>query len=224
VRNDRRTVRSMSTDLHSLSRARKRVGGLAIAGLTILLPLLFVTSANLPVAGIPSASTGLERVRLETLLAQRAAAPLAGDLAQNILVESAKHGLDPVLILALIEVESQFDHDAESPRGAQGLMQIKRVVLTELFQEGKLSGDADLNLKNPLINIRVGVSYLAYLSEIFGDVSVALTAYNFGPTRIRRKLAAGERLPTEYATKVLGVQQALLEQLASSDLSRVGPT
>jgi len=214
----------MSTDQHSLSRARKRLGGIAIVvGLTILLPLPFVTSANLPVAETPSASSGLESVRLETLLAQRAAAPLAGDLAQNILVESGKHGLDPVLILALIEVESQFDHDAESPRGAQGLMQIKPVVLGELFQEGKLS-DADLNLKNPLINIRVGVSYLAYLSEIFGDVRVALTAYNIGPTRIRRKLAAGERLPTEYVTKVLGVQQALLEQLASSDLSRVGPT
>jgi soluble lytic murein transglycosylase-like protein len=213
----------MSTDQHSLSRARKRVGGIAIVGLTILLPLLFVRSANLPVAGIPSASRGLERVRLETLLSQRAAAPLAGDLAHGILVESGKHGLDPVLILALIEVESQFDHDAESPRGAQGLMQIKPVVLGELFQEGKLS-DADLNLKNPLINIRVGVSYLAYLSEIFGDVRVALTAYNIGPTRIRRKLAAGERLPTEYATKVLGVQQALLEQLASSDLRRIGPT
>jgi soluble lytic murein transglycosylase-like protein len=214
----------MSTDQHSLSRARKPVVGIAMVGLTTLLPLLFVTSANLPVVGIPSASGGLERVRLETLLSQRAAAPLAGDLAHGILVESGKHGLDPVLILALIEVESQFDHDAESPRGAQGLMQIKPVVLGELFQEGKLSGDADLNLKNPLINIRVGVSYLAYLSEIFGDVRVALTAYNFGPTRIRRKLAAGERLPTEYATKVLGVQQALLEQLASSDLSRVGPT
>jgi soluble lytic murein transglycosylase-like protein len=212
----------MSTDQHSLSRARKRVGAIAIVGLAILFPLLFVTSADLPVAGIPSASRKLERARLETLLAQRAAAPLAGDLAHGILVESGKHGLDPMLILALIEVESQFDHDAESPRGAQGLMQIKPVVLGELFQEGKLS-DADLNLKNPLINIRVGVSYLAYLSEIFGDVRVALTAYNTGPTRIRRKLAAGERLPTEYATKVLGVQQALLEQLASSDLSPVGP-
>lgn len=213
----------MSTDQHRLSRARKRAGGIAVVVLIILLPLLFVTSANLPVAGIPSASRGLETVRLETLLSQRAAAPLAGDLAHGILVESGKHGLDPVLILALIEVESQFDHYAESPRGAQGLMQIKPVVLGELFQQGKLS-DADLNLKNPLINIRVGVSYLAYLSEIFGDLRVALTAYNFGPTRIRRKLAAGERLPTEYATKVLGVQQALLEQLASSDLRHIGPT
>lgn len=212
------------TDCDSVLRAQKCTRKTArVIGLTILFSLLFVAPVHPPREPSASASRDLQRVQLETLLSQRTAARMAGDLAQGILVESGKHGVDPMLVLAVIEVESRFDHHAESPRGAQGLMQIKPVVVTELFQEGKLHSDGDLNLKNPLVNIRVGVSYLAYLSEIFGDIRVALTAYNFGPTRVRRKLAAGERLPAQYATKVLDVQQALLEQLASNDLSRIAP-
>jgi soluble lytic murein transglycosylase len=151
------------------------------------------------------------------LLSQDRSVGMAAVLAHRILRESEKHSLDPVLILALIQVESQFDHDAVSPRGAQGLMQIKPAVITELVDEGKMTSRAKRNLKDPLVNVQVGVCYLAYLNEIFGDLKVALTAYNWGPTRTKQKLAAKESLPTEYAAKVLSVHRALESQLAQND-------
>lgn len=111
-------------------------------------------------------------------------------------------------------VESQFDHNAVSPRGAQGLMQIKPVVIMELVEEGKIPARVKRNLQDPLVNVQIGVSYLAYLNEMFGDLQVALTAYNLGPTRIRQKVAAKESMPTQYAAKVLSVHRSLEYQLA----------
>jgi len=148
------------------------------------------------------------------LLSQDGSTGAAAVLAHRILHESEKHSLDPVLILAVIQVESQFDHNAVSTRGAQGLMQIRPVVVTELVEEGKIPAHATKNLKDPLVNVQIGVSYLAYLNEMFGDLRVALTAYNWGPTRIRQKLAVKEALPTEYAVKVLSVHRSLEYQLA----------
>ena len=138
----------------------------------------------------------------------------AGDLARSILQESEKNSLDPVLILAIIQVESQFDHNAVSSQGAQGLMQVRRVVVTELVEEGKIPASRRHNLKDPLVNVQVGVSYLAYLIEMFGDLKTALAAYNWGPTRIRQKLVANEAIPSQYASKVLRAHRSLEDQLA----------
>jgi len=151
------------------------------------------------------------------LLAQDGSMGMAAVLAHRILQESEKNSLDPVLILALIQVESRFDHNAVSPRGAQGLMQVKPVVITELVEEGIIPARARRNLRDPLVNVEIGVSYLAHLNEMFGDLQVALTAYNWGPTRIRQKLAAKQAIPTEYATKVLAVHRTLEHQLAQND-------
>src|SRR5437773_491673 len=71
----------------------------------------------------------------------------------------------------------------------------------------------DLNLIDPLVNVKVGASYLAHLKEMFGDLKVALTAYNSGPTWVSKRLAAGERLPLAYASKVLTTQRTLENRL-----------
>jgi soluble lytic murein transglycosylase len=166
-------------------------------------------------------STGVDALKQERilriqslLLSQDESMLMAGDLARGILLESERNFLDPVLILAIIHVESRFDHNAISPRGAQGLMQVTPVVVTALLQEGRISAPATRNLKDPLVNVRLGVTYLAYLHEMFGDLTLALSAYNWGPTRIRKKLAAKETIPMEYAGKVLTVHRSLEHQLA----------
>jgi soluble lytic murein transglycosylase-like protein len=150
------------------------------------------------------------------LLEHDAGQGMAAVLAHRILRESEKNLLDPILILALIQVESRFDQNAISPRGAQGLMQVQPSVLRELIDEGKITARANRNLKDPLVNVRVGVSYLAHLNEMFGDLKVALTAYNWGPTRIRQKLAAKEPIPLDYAAKVLTVHRSLEEQFTAA--------
>jgi soluble lytic murein transglycosylase-like protein len=154
------------------------------------------------------------------LAAQDGGAGAAEALAHSITRESEKHALNPALVLAVIQVESRFDKKAVSPRGAQGLMQVKQVVVDELVDEGKLAARRH-NLKDPHVNVEVGVSYLAYLIDMFGDVNIALTAYNSGPTRVREKLAAKQAIDSQYASKVLQTQRSVEIELAQLDSGTV---
>lgn len=131
-------------------------------------------------------------------------------LARCIQEESEKHALAPALVLAIIQVESQFDHRAVSSRGARGLMQIRsvaaQVVAEEVdFPDGKVSK----TLHDPIVNVKVGTAYLRHLKEIFTDLKLTLVAYNWGPTRLRQALAAKQSIPRIYADKVILAQRAI---------------
>jgi soluble lytic murein transglycosylase-like protein len=131
-------------------------------------------------------------------------------LARCIQEESEKHSLAPALVLAIIQVESQFDPRAVSSRGARGLMQIRsvaaEVVAGEVdFPDGKVSK----TLHDPIVNVKVGTAYLRHLKEIFTDLKLTLVAYNWGPTRLRQTLAARKTVPHRYADKVFIAQRTL---------------
>jgi soluble lytic murein transglycosylase-like protein len=131
------------------------------------------------------------------------------NVAQSVIEESAKHSLDPMLILAVMKVESRFDHKAVSPRGALGLMQIRSVVVNELAGEGEIpNSKGEQNLTDPRLNIKIGVAYLSYLKKMFRDLRLALAAYNSGPTRVRSKLVAKKQIPLGYANKVVATQHS----------------
>lgn len=121
--------------------------------------------------------------------------------AKVIVAESRKHGLDPYLVVGLIRVESSGSNFARSPVDARGLMQIRPFVGKELAQKAKLEWDGADTLHDPAVNVALGVRYLAYLEKKFGTVHNALSAYNLGPTRLRRQLAAGQQ-PADYADKI----------------------
>lgn len=93
-------------------------------------------------------------------------------------VEHAYHAarelkLDPMLILAVISVESNFDPQAQSHRGAQGLMQVLTQVHADKFSPfGGVAAAFD-----PLANIRVGAQILAEYLRRAGSVEGALKAY-----------------------------------------------
>lgn len=93
-------------------------------------------------------------------------------------VEHAYHAarelkLDPMLILAVISVESSFDPQAQSHRGAQGLMQVLTQVHVDKFSPfGGAAAAFD-----PLANIRVGAQILAEYLRRAGSVEGALKAY-----------------------------------------------
>ena len=210
--------------IDSARRRRRRVcGSAAAAAFALALLVLLATPANLVGETYRMDAVRQHRyLKIESwLLSQVASVDIASVLARGILHESEKNSLDPVLILALIQVESRFDHQAVSPRGAQGLMQVRPIVVTELADEGKIPACLKSSLKDPLVNVQVGVSYLAHLNEMFGDLKVALTAYNWGPTRIRRKLLAKETIPLQYANKVLQVQRTMEDQLAPSGFTAI---
>lgn len=86
------------------------------------------------------------------------------------------HDLDPHLTAAVAEVESCFSPRAISPKGAKGLMQLMPGTARML----EVSDPFDIYQ-----NIAAGTRYLAMMVEEFGDLQLALAAYNTGPGKIR---------------------------------------
>ncbi len=134
-------------------------------------------------------------------------------IAETISRESKKHSLDPMLVLALINVESRFHQTAVSTDGARGLMQIRPLVANALAEEVELeSWEGEKSLDDPITNIKLGVFYLGYLKKSFRDLKLTLAAYNSGPTEINRRLEEEEELPVEFAMKVLSTYQLYRKQ------------
>jgi soluble lytic murein transglycosylase-like protein len=106
------------------------------------------------------------------------AKPVGGDF--NALVESiaAQHQLSPDLIHSVIKVESNYNPNAVSPKGALGLMQLipataRRFGVSDVF--------------DPVENIQGGVKYLKYLLDLYGnDFRLALAAYNAGEKAVAK--------------------------------------
>lgn len=96
---------------------------------------------------------------------------------QAILQAAERHGLDPKLLHALVIVESAYRVNVCSPVGACGLTQLMPATASEL-------GVADRF--DPLENLRGGADYLARQIARFGDIRLALAAYNSGPNRVAR--------------------------------------
>ncbi len=94
------------------------------------------------------------------------------ELLATVWQEAARHGIDPDLAMAVMEVESTFDRFAISHAGAQGLMQVMPFWKHEI-------GRPEDNLHDPKTNIRYGVTILAhYLQRESGDTVRALTRYH----------------------------------------------
>jgi soluble lytic murein transglycosylase len=119
-----------------------------------------------------------------------------------ILTESKKYGYDPLFLTALIITESSFYNWARSNRGAHGLMQLKRATAVALASETSLKWKGNHTLYSPRENIALGAYYLNKLVTRFGDLTLALEAYNQGPSRLSRFLRKGY-LPQRYSNKVL---------------------
>lgn len=110
----------------------------------------------------------------------------------------AEYGLDPALIRAVIQVESNFNRKAISPKGAQGLMQLMPATVWRFSV-----GDA----YDPRENIGAGAQYLRELLDLFrGDLTLALAAYNAGENAVLRYKGVPPYAETrDYVTKVLSL-------------------
>jgi len=133
----------------------------------------------------------------------------AWEISEVILEESSGYGLDPMLVLAVIDVESKFQYEAVSPAGARGIMQILPYVAKSLVQKiglHQLSHSKSFRpefLDDPVLNIKLGVYYLHDLKKSFRNLTHALTAYNMGPTETKNRLENDLDIPEEYSTLVL---------------------
>ena len=109
----------------------------------------------------------------------------------NLIVEHARsQGLRPDLVRAVVQVESAFNPRARSPKGAIGLMQLMPAALRQY---------SVANPFNPAENVRAGVMYLRALLDRYGnDETLALAAYNAGPTAVDRH---GQAVPPYRETR-----------------------
>lgn len=103
---------------------------------------------------------------------------------------SQQAGIDPVLVAAVIKVESAFRKEAISAKGAMGLMQIMPETAAWLALE-KGQETLEIDLLQPETNVDLGVYYLQSLLDTFPTQCAALAAYNGGPTNVKRWLNDG---------------------------------
>ena len=134
-------------------------------------------------------------------------------VAEVILEESLKRDIDPILVLAVIEVESRFQYTVVSPMGARGIMQImpdtgKFLTETRGHEIGlRPASFRPESLDDPLLSIRLGVFYLHDLKKQFQNLNHALIAYNAGPAEIQNRIENNLELSHEFATVVLDAYQ-----------------
>jgi soluble lytic murein transglycosylase len=112
---------------------------------------------------------------------------------EHIITGHAKnYELDPALIAAVIYRESRFDADARSASGAIGLMQLLPETAKGIALHTGGSKFRVDDLYDPEINVRYGSFYLRRLLDKYGDLRLALAAYNAGQANVDRWLANDE--------------------------------
>lgn len=120
-------------------------------------------------ATCPQAATSRRRS------APHAAKPEVTRLVRKI---APDYNLDPELVLAVVEAESNYNPKALSPKNAQGLMQLIPDTATRF---------GVLDVWNPEQNLRGGMAYLRWLLDYFnGNVKLALAGYNAGEASVSR--------------------------------------
>ena len=123
--------------------------------------------------------------------------------------------LDPLMVLAVIQVESRFDPTAVSAQGAIGLMQLQGLTARGLAMDLGLEWTGDDLLFDPDVNVLLGCAYLRRLMDRFGDQDAALAAYCSGPTFVEVRRDANGRIPLAYSDRVWDVLTALRGILAT---------
>nr|MBI1231938.1 transglycosylase SLT domain-containing protein [Cytophagales bacterium] len=93
-------------------------------------------------------------------------------------IASKKHDVSKALIEAVIQVESAYNPNATSPKGAMGLMQLMPATARELGVSDAYNAEE---------NIEGGVKYLRYLLNAYeGETRLALAAYNAGEGAVNK--------------------------------------
>lgn len=157
--------------------------------------------------GAPQFSSLLAQAAAEGAAPATAAAAAGSSAAYDAIIEEASgyYGLDADLIRAVIQAESSYNKNAVSSVGAQGLMQLMpgtaaSLGVTDSFDAGQ--------------NILAGTNYLSQQLERFGDLRLALAAYNTGPSRVASYNITDADDASQY-TKISASVRAYVDRVLS---------
>ncbi len=140
-------------------------------------------------------------------------------LAELVYENSKTYGYDPLLVLAVIEVESVFKNNAlgrfksGAVSGAMGLMQIQMQTAFEIATDLDIPLKDSSDILKPEINVALGVAYLTREIAQFKSFKLGLLAYNQGPATIRTSLSTNTPLSVDYYNKVLKRYYRLKKQV-----------
>jgi hypothetical protein len=118
------------------------------------------------------------------------------DLELTINEAAEAEGVDPALVKSVIKVESNFNPESTSPKGAMGLMQLMPDTAKDLGVH---------NAYNPVENVRAGTRYLkTLLNRYDGNVNLALAAYNWGMGNLEKRPG---QMPSETRNYIQNVKR-----------------
>jgi Transglycosylase SLT domain/Domain of unknown function (DUF4124) len=121
---------------------------------------------------------------------------------EHIRAAALKYKIPEALLFAVMAVESNFDHQALSEKGAMGLMQLMPRTARDMYVS---------DAWDPEQNIEGGARYLRVLANQYGgDMVKTLAAYNAGPDAVRRAGGGVPPIPEtqEYVRRVVALYQA----------------
>lgn len=153
-----------------------------------------------PVQAVADNATEREQLAVTEFIARRwrIADSAAGQYVSIAYRAGDQHRVEPLLILAVMAIESRYNPVAESVMGAKGLMQ----VIPKYHQEKLLDHGGEPALLDPEVNIQVGAQILREYQRRFGDTEAALQMY----------AGAFDEPTSAYANKVFA-EKARLEAL-----------
>ena len=123
-----------------------------------------------------------------------------------------KTGVDYDLLKAVIAVESGFDAEAVSPKGAVGLMQLMPATAERFGVAASKQRTMQQQLADPSVNIPAGARYLSYLMGLFPDrLDLVLAAYNAGEGAVKKygKAVPPYKETLNYVKAVTGIYEQL---------------
>ena len=105
------------------------------------------------------------------------------DYKEYVQKYAQEYNVDENLVYALIKAESNFNSNAKSSKDAIGLMQLMESTAQDVCKKTDLqisSDELSEKLLEPDININIGTKYLSILIQKYGNIEIAITAYNAG--------------------------------------------
>lgn len=195
-----------------------------VLGLWVALVFGFTTDASIPPSANGSCSAEAEwgtdivrsvedRDRILTMVREhrrRASDSWREHLTDAIYQEAVSAEVDPLLVASIVATESSFKSRVVSRAGAVGLMQLRPFVARDVADRNDVEWSGLETLHSPRLNVRLGIVYYKELVQRFdGDATLALAAYNRGPSRVSGQLRNGTYRAGSYAETVLRLYASL---------------